>query len=540
MANSKGSDLRAYHPTWACLGFLAISVIAICLLFRDFGITWDEPIHNNYGIRVLNYYKTNLEDKSAIEYGKRIIYYGSAFDLAAAFLNDYSPLGEYETRHLLNAFVGLLGILGTWKLAKHLAGPRAAILSAFLLAFTPAYLGHMFNNPKDIPFAAGYVWSLTYILMSLRYFPRLPVGLTVKLGLAIGLTLGIRVGGLLLWGYFGLAALTYIVAPEWITGSSPYSKSPAKRLTQLAGYTFVAFLISYIVMLFFWPWAQINPFLRPIEALLYVSNFDWRGIVLLGGEYIRGYNLPWNYLPEYFLVKMPELIVSCVGLSVVLAGRYLIRGRSENWKPQAFQYFLLVFAILFPFIYAILKKSTLYDGIRHFLFVLPCISVICGVALSKLIEILKKSLVSSKIVLNSIIVLIFIPQVYAIVKLHPYQYIYYNAFVGGVRGAEGVYETDYWCHSYKEAAALLCEYLKHTEGNSFGLKEYRIKIKGPVYSASHYFPKNLRAVKKINRADFLISCTRGGMHKSTHGIQIAAVERSGVVLSVIKDVRTIY
>ena len=38
------------------------------------------------------------------------------------------------------------------------------------------------------------------------------------------------------------------------------------------------------------------------------------------------------------------------------------------------------------------------------------------------------------------------------VHLHPYQYIYYNSFVGGVHGAFHNYELDYWGTSYYEAA----------------------------------------------------------------------------------------
>ena len=38
-----------------------------------------------------------------------------------------------------------------------------------------------------------------------------------------------------------------------------------------------------------------------------------------------------------------------------------------------------------------------------------------------------------------------------LVRLHPYQMTYFNAAVGGLAGANGRYETDYWLSSYKEA-----------------------------------------------------------------------------------------
>ncbi|MFY9153752.1 MAG: tetratricopeptide repeat protein, partial [Prolixibacteraceae bacterium] len=44
---------------------------------------------------------------------------------------------------------------------------------------------------------------------------------------------------------------------------------------------------------------------------------------------------------------------------------------------------------------------------------------------------------------------------------HPYYYLYYNQFVGGLKGAYGEYETDYYYHSMREGAEWLQEYLKN-------------------------------------------------------------------------------
>jgi hypothetical protein len=39
--------------------------------------------------------------------------------------------------------------------------------------------------------------------------------------------------------------------------------------------------------------------------------------------------------------------------------------------------------------------------------------------------------------------------------LHPYEYTYYNTFVGGTGGAYRSYETDYWLTCYKESLEWL-------------------------------------------------------------------------------------
>jgi hypothetical protein len=49
------------------------------------------------------------------------------------------------------------------------------------------------------------------------------------------------------------------------------------------------------------------------------------------------------------------------------------------------------------------------------------------------------------------LVALILPGVFAIVRLHPYEYSYYNSFIGCIPGAEKKFETDYWGISFKEA-----------------------------------------------------------------------------------------
>jgi len=60
----------------------------------------------------------------------------------------------------------------------------------------------------------------------------------------------------------------------------------------------------------------------------------------------------------------------------------------------------------------------------------------------------------------ALLVLLSIHPVRFMIKNHPYHYIYYNQIVGGLRGAYGNYETDYYYISQTEASEWLIEYLK--------------------------------------------------------------------------------
>ncbi|MGH7093280.1 MAG: hypothetical protein ACREFB_07080, partial [Stellaceae bacterium] len=124
------------------------------------GVTRDENLNNWTGALALNYYLSFFADQRTLHF-QDMINYGAAFDMVAAALNRFSPLGMYETRHLLNALVGVLGLFGTWKLGRALGGPRTGFATALLLALKPTYYGQMLNNPKDIPFAVGGILYLT-------------------------------------------------------------------------------------------------------------------------------------------------------------------------------------------------------------------------------------------------------------------------------------------------------------------------------------------------------------------------------------------
>src|SRR5579864_5441359 len=191
------------------LALLLIAAVLVVLTFRSYGVTWDEDMQRWYGDLVLDHYLSwiGLAKKPnwLLLYSYGDLYnYGAVFDMTASALNRFSPLGVFETRHLLNAVVGLAGIVGAWKLGKRLGGARVGFLGALFLLLTPNYYGQMFNNPKDIPFAVGFVWATYYLVRIVPFLPRPPLRLVIKLGVATGLAMAVRVGGLLLVCYLGL------------------------------------------------------------------------------------------------------------------------------------------------------------------------------------------------------------------------------------------------------------------------------------------------------------------------------------------------
>ena len=140
---------------------IAIAVLAAVgliasLTFRDYGLGWDDYTHAEYADLLLRMYGSGFKDTAALSFAN-LYMYGGGFDMAAALLHKIIPLELFETRRLLGAIVGLIGLGVTWRLGRRVGGPLAGLATLLLLALCPTFYGHMFMNPKDAPFAISMV-----------------------------------------------------------------------------------------------------------------------------------------------------------------------------------------------------------------------------------------------------------------------------------------------------------------------------------------------------------------------------------------------
>jgi len=523
---------RAWNALAA--GLLLGAAILIGLTFADYGVTWDEDVHNWYGYFALDYYLSLFTDQRALNW-LNLYNYGAAFDMIAAALNKFSPLGVYETRHLLNGFVGLIGLLGCWKLGRALGGARVGFIALLFLLLTPNYYGQMFNNPKDIPFAVGGVWATYYMVRILPSLPRPSWRLLVKMGLAIGLALGVRVGGLLFLCYLGLllglsAVWQGVVARRLGVTMAAGLTSLWRVLLPVAG-------VAFPVMLVFWPWAQRDPIDHPLRALAFFSHETFPFNTLFDGRFVPAGDLPWEYLPTYILLALPELVLVLLVVAAAVAALGLMRRDVWRWRETVLGLFLLGFTIIFPVAYAIAIKAVLFDGMRHFIFVLPPIAVAAALMADRALT--RLSALPFRAPIYAALALYGAAHVATMVMLHPDQYVYYNAFVGGVDGAQRKFKLDYWANSYAEAVHGLEDYLRRQYGANFEEREFTIAVCGPPISARYYFPDNFRLLHRQDKAEFFIAFTKDNCDRSLPGRPVYRVERMGALLSVVLDRREI-
>jgi hypothetical protein len=540
MSNKLDRRWGLVYDDLARLALLAVAVIAL-LTFQDYGITNDEEVQNVYGIKLLAFYSSFFSDHSAFEY-LDLYRYGGLFDLTAAILNLISPLGEYETRHLLGGLIGVAGLAGAWRLGLLVGGRRVGLISLLLLLLTPAYYGHSFNNPKDAPFAAAMVWVLYYLCRCVMAAPSLPRRLVVKFGVALGLAFGIRVGALLVAPYM-VAGLILILISEWRANRD--LATLRKDAATMAKRLWPSLVIAYALMAVFWPWGVMQPF-NPIKALHDFSTYPINLDTLLAGQWVKASRLPRDYLPDYLLVNLPELVL--VGLVFAFIGFVAWLTRRLRHGPRLLAgpslhdrrhicVALVLLAAVFPVIFFVIDQPTAYNGIRHFLFVVPPLAVLAALGLDLPWSWLARLDTRLGKLFAGSVAAWMVAQIWVMGQLHPDEYVYYNLLTGGVKGAEGAYELDYWGNSLLEATKDLAEYIALEYGDKPISKVYKVAVCGHRLSAAYFFPDYMEFTKKLDEADFLVAFTQGNCQRHFEGRPIIQVERFGVALSVVKDRR---
>ena len=153
------------------IGVLVVTATLAFATFRDYGLGWDDYTHSQYGALLVSLYQSNFTDQRALSF-VNLYMYGGGFDILATLAAKILPFGLFETRRLLGAAVGLVGLFATWRLGRRLGGPLAGLLAITLLAACPLYYGHMFINAKDGPFAAVMAIVLLGLVRAFQEYPR--------------------------------------------------------------------------------------------------------------------------------------------------------------------------------------------------------------------------------------------------------------------------------------------------------------------------------------------------------------------------------
>ena len=371
---------------WAFFILIAATLFVIPIMSLDAGNSGDEDAFQiPQGKHVVNYFKTSGEDTTCMNF-VNLKYYGSSPDIIAEYWNQSFKVENIsQSRHIFNALYGWIALLFVGLTACLIGGWRAGALTVILLFLSPRFIGHSFNNSKDIPFAAAVMVAIYFMTVFFKQFPKVKISTLVFLILFIAFSISVRIGGILLYAYFGLFGLVYLVLHYYQNNKkSPVRNNNVKRgddfykkALRLFLYGVGVVVISYFIGLLLWPYALQAPIKHPLEAFSEMSKFAINIRQLFEGSLQWSDMLPWYYTPKFILMTIPIAVI--VGLIVFFA---LLWKDKKNY----FYYFIVFFAFFFPIFWIVYTNANVYGGWRHSLFAYPPMVVAAGLGFNLLIE----------------------------------------------------------------------------------------------------------------------------------------------------------
>jgi hypothetical protein len=377
----------------------------------------------------------------------------------------------------------------------------------------------IFRSIKDVYFILGLIFMVWLYRFVLPWSFHLPQKKSVLLffkefsasfakppiiiaGVILGLTTSLRIIGPLA----GLIIVAYAII----------------RKKNVLAYLLTYGILALAIMYFTWPYLWSDPIKNLINSLTMMSSYPWSGTMLFNGNFYHTSEVPWYFLLTMLSIQFTEPVIIFFGIGIIITGYTLLVKRNIGLFGLSLVWFIIPVGAI------IITRRPIYDNFRQLLFLIPPIFLICGVALDALFSIAHKWFF--KLI---ILTLAIFPGIYGIVQLHPYEYIYYNYFVGGVRGAFRIYENDYWYTSFREAA----EYI-----NSIAPQGAKIVSWGDPELVKQYARKDLivgtnvgSTINLTGSYDFaVLSSRQNNDYLYPLDKPIFSVERDGAILVVVK------
>lgn len=520
---------------------IALNILIALLTYRDYGLSWDEPLFYDYG-DALGYAYSPREWLGG-QFDLEKSYGASAEDhktrgpaylfLARNVVYALEALGSDSASawHLVNFLFFQLGVYFLYRLAARWLSPFAALAASAFFAWQPVLWGHAFINPKDPPFLVFFLGAICFgfeMVNDLEGGTPSYKGKLMAAAFCLGIATSIRVLGPLAGFLVGLYGL-YVFRPtrsEIISISRPVNKkSPA--LSNFLRVFLMYTGIAAVIMVITWPYLWENPIGRFAEVLRFMSDNPTQLSVLFNGEVFRADNMPRRYLPFMLGTTLtePTWILFFVGIAAAY-GKLLLRGISKHIVSLT----LTVSWFVLVALYVIVRQPAVYDGLRHFLFILPPIFIVIGFTFEWM-----GGWISNYWLRAGTMLALVLPGILAIVQLHPYEYTYYNSFIGGTSGAFRRYETDYWLTCYKEAVETLNTSLNDS-ANLFVRREAYI---AEYYAADHINVLSLRDfAADVQSGDYILVNTRSNEERSTFrdAPPVLQISRGDAIFCVIKQV----
>jgi 4-amino-4-deoxy-L-arabinose transferase-like glycosyltransferase len=486
---------------------LVVLTITVALTYDRYGFTIDEDNCYARASRVVQFitsFGRNVETLATFDIHDAI--HGAMPDTLALLLQRFIPALSFDSRHLVSAMFGVGGIYYAYRVGATFITPAVGFFAALFLASNPMWFGYMFINTKDIPFATMLLCAFYYCLRALAGRYESP-WIWVKVGLSIGLLATIKLFGVLvLYSIFLVGVIFLLIIPN-VCSLQIYIALLGRLLAVMAS-TIVGCLVCFTI---FWPQFYFYSYLQLANV---VGPFKTEEIsVQINGQRFRFDRIPWYYLSTYWSISMPLflLVLTAAGAAAGVIRR----------EPLIMS--LVLVSVAF-FAGQAITGALVYNGYRHFLFLLPFAMLIAAYSIGFLLS--AHVSLMMRITALAVVVVGVATTILTTYQLFPYQYSFYNVLVGGVAGADGRFYIDVWRSALREALRKADESISDRSGI------VRIFTCGSDLTFS-FFPRFER-VKELEEADYIIALRMGcGPERFTELPVVADVRRQGVLFATI-------
>ncbi len=414
------------YKTYLVSAFFVLFFLLGLLIYKNYGISWDEPLQRDLGTATYNY--VLHADISLFKLNN--LYHGSPYQLLLTFIEYSLRLTDlkqiYLMRHLVNFLFFFLSCIFFYLLGKGLFNSwKKGLLGTFLLIISPRIFSDAFFNPKDLIYLELFIIAafFTYRFLKKENFIDAMI-----MGLLGGLLTSIRVMGVL---FPALVLLTYL---------AKFKRPKVSEIIMLLVFLATLALTTYCT----WPVLWEHPMKTFQAAWVSNANYPQDTDTLYFGTLVTSLKLPWHYVMGWIAVTTPisYLFLFLSGLILMIISIKKID-----------RFYLFVTGWLFiPIIAVIYYKSSLYDGYRHLYFIYPAMLIF---SLYGLFQLLKVKIRFIRYLILALLIFDLSQTAFFMIKYHPFQNVYFNLLAGDRNTISNRFALDYWGLSFKQSLTFL-------------------------------------------------------------------------------------
>jgi TM2 domain-containing membrane protein YozV len=481
--------------------YLAIGIS----VYKNYGLSWDEPTHRQIASVTAKYLATFLMPgfhspefaplPPLAEYSAK--QYGVIFDLpmyvADVLLGYNGTMPEaYYMRHFCTFLLFYISVFFFYLIVRNRFESRAlGLIACFFLILSPRIFAESFYG-KDIVFLSLFIISIYFFI---RYLSRKTLINSLLFALATAFVVDQRITGM----FIPFLAFFVTGIDEMKAGRT--FDNLHKRLLPLFIY-----LISFsFFMVLFWPYLWENPVRNFLDSFMKMNRFPISYYVLYWGKFIKSTEVPWHYIPVWILITTPIMYI----FFFLIGSFWAIKGMIKNGiklysNDRERQDFLFILLFVVPLAAVIVLNSALYDGWRHMYFIYAPFLLIAMIGAARVLDLIEKASSGRErraaFFIAAVIVLCILSTSYQMIRYHPFQNVYFNILAGNNVGQK--FELDYWGLSFRQGLEYI---VKSDKSPVIGLSADTI---APMINNSIFLEKqDIRRLKlaDIHQADYFLT-----------------------------------